>query len=597
MGVLLLLAAALRRLRAVLAYWRPVLVIALSLPLVYAWARPGASRWWIFGADGLEQGGVIAIRLLGFVTAFALLLATTPTRTLVQAAGRLNRDLGVMLALTLAVIPVLRRQLAVTLDAQQSRGLRLTGSWRAKAGAYLAVLIPVVVKALIRARDMATLLSIRTPKPSDAAASGFGASGLSVTHAFAARPAVEEVELDAPAGRQLWVTGGNGSGKSTLLLALAGVVGEVVEARMTGSVTRPARTGLLLADDVTLFSTVAEELSFVDPDADLAPALDRFGLAGMGERQLHTLSGGERKRIALAAALLTEPDGLLLDDPFAALDASGLGLVRAELDAAARRGTATVIAVRDRAQLPPDASELHLIAGRPGVPTPEPDAPTRRPATPGEVVLAVENLTHRYASGGIEGIDLAVRAGESVALVGPNGAGKSTLLKSIAGLLTPDAGRVILLGRDVTDEPVWRRASEVGLLWQNPDDQLCRRTIRDEVAWPLTLRGRTQAEAEASALEALDHLGLTGVADEHPHDTPASVRQLTALAGVLAGHPRLLLLDEPTTTLDAATVGVLLTALNSHLDAGAAALIATHDPRLIAAATRVVRLEDGVLVD
>lgn len=104
MGVLLLLAAALRRLRAVLAYWRPVLVIALSLPLVYAWARPGASRWWIFGADGLEQGGVIAIRLLGFVTAFALLLATTPTRTLVQAAGRLNRDLGVMLALTLRCV-------------------------------------------------------------------------------------------------------------------------------------------------------------------------------------------------------------------------------------------------------------------------------------------------------------------------------------------------------------------------------------------------------------------------------------------------------------------------------------------------------------
>ena len=118
----------------------------------------------------------------------------------------------------------------------------------------------------------------------------------------------------------------------------------------------------------------------------------------------------------------------------------------------------------------------------------------------------------RYASGGIEGIDLAVRAGESVALVGPNGAGKSTMLKSIAGVITPDAGRVILLGRDVTDEPVRRRESEVGLLWQNSDAQLCRRTIRDEVAWPLTLRGRTQAEAEASALGALDHLGLTGVA-------------------------------------------------------------------------------------
>ena len=101
----------------------------------------------------------------------------------------------------------------------------------------------MVVKALVRARDMATLLSIRTPKPSDAAASGFGASGLSVTHAFAARPAVVDIDLDAPAGRQLWVTGGNGSGKTTLLLALAGVVGEVVEARVAGSVTRPARTG------------------------------------------------------------------------------------------------------------------------------------------------------------------------------------------------------------------------------------------------------------------------------------------------------------------------------------------------------------------
>jgi len=161
--VLMLIAAtAMRRLLPVLVSWRSVAWVSASLLGVYAWAYPGSSDYiWIFGVQSFFAGLLIAVRLLAFVTVmYGLLIATGPL-AIVEWAGDVNEDLGIMVSLTLSVVPVMKQQMDVTMEAQLARGLNVNGNLAVKFRAYLAVLIPVVVKSLVRAYGMAGLLHVR----------------------------------------------------------------------------------------------------------------------------------------------------------------------------------------------------------------------------------------------------------------------------------------------------------------------------------------------------------------------------------------------------------------------------------------------------
>lgn len=175
----------------------------------------------------------------------------------------------------------------------------------------------------------------------------------------------------------------------------------------------------------------------------------------------------------------------------------------------------------------------------------------------------------------LDGVCLDVRAGECVALTGPNGAGKTTLLKMALGLVRPDTGAVILTGRDVarTRPGATELASSAGLLFQNPADQLFERTVRREVGFgPKGARpGRDAVEA------ALSDCGLADLADEHPYELPASGRRLVALATLLARRPRVLILDEPTVSLDGQGREILARVLAAATGRGAGVLLSTHD--------------------
>ena len=179
----------------------------------------------------------------------------------------------------------------------------------------------------------------------------------------------------------------------------------------------------------------------------------------------------------------------------------------------------------------------------------------------------------------VAGLDLQLRAGECVALAGPNGTGKTTVLKAAAGLMRPAAGRVA--GNASS-------GGSVGLLLQNPVDQLFERTVRREVAFGLPKRGPQAARIP----EVLASLGLADEAETHPYELPASARRLVALATVLVREPTVLLLDEPTEALDADGLARLHAAIGSVLDRGGAVLLATHDEAFMAAtAHRVHRME------
>jgi cobalt/nickel transport system ATP-binding protein len=203
-------------------------------------------------------------------------------------------------------------------------------------------------------------------------------------------------------------------------------------------------------------------------------------------------------------------------------------------------------------------------------------------------------LTHRYADGRIalDQVSFDLRAGERVALVGPNGAGKTTLFLRLCGVLAGKVGEVAVNGLDPADPAQRKRLPRhVGVVFQNPDDQLFSATVLEDVAFgPLNL-GATADEARRQATGALAAVGLDGFAERSPHRLSGGEKRRAALAGVLAMRPGVLLLDEPSMFLDPRGRRELI---RTVCDLPGTLLVATHDLDLVLdCCPRTVVLDGG----
>jgi energy-coupling factor transport system ATP-binding protein len=403
------------------------------------------------------------------------------------------------------------------------------------------------------------------------------------------------LNLDVGRGEELWVTGGNAAGKSTLLGVLAGVMPETIDGVVSGSVDVVCPDGatavpaMVMQDSgVYLFRSVSEEISFVllnrgvEPEqveSGVVEALAVLDVEHLTGRLMHTLSGGERQKVAVAASLAVEPDLLLLDEPFEQLDPASVAETFEIARGLRESGVTLVVATREHERVPRHVRELHLESGRPAERPTARDVPVPRTACiPGAPLLEMGGVSFHYDGGaGFTSVDLTVREGESVALLGPNGAGKTTLMKHANGLLRPSEGSVAVRGHDIAERPVWDLARDVGLLFQNPDDQIFNRRVDAEVAWSLAARGMPEDDALARASEAMEELGIAHLASENPHEITASQRQLVAFASVLVTRPALYVLDEPTKALDKTAAEVVAEAVDRRLADGAGVLLVTHD--------------------
>ena len=167
-------------------------------------------------------------------------------------------------------------------------------------------------------------------------------------------------------------------------------------------------------------------------------------------------------------------------------------------------------------------------------------------------MIRAENVSYGYTglARTVEDLSFHIKAGEFAAILGENGAGKTTTVKLIDGLLLPTAGKMFVNGLDTAKTRVSERAKQVGFLFQNPDRQICRNTVRDEIAFSLrAVWGKKEGERiEERTEEMLSLFGFTG--DEEPFSLSRGLRQQAALMSVLAVKPSVLILDEPTTGLD-----------------------------------------------
>jgi energy-coupling factor transporter ATP-binding protein EcfA2 len=208
--------------------------------------------------------------------------------------------------------------------------------------------------------------------------------------------------------------------------------------------------------------------------------------------------------------------------------------------------------------------------------------------------VRVEGVRYAYgAQEALRGIDLAIGAGEQVALIGPNGAGKTTLTRLLVALRRPAAGRVTVGDWDVAGKRPDEMARRVGYAFQHADQQLFARSVEDDVAFGPRCLGRA-----VPVQDVLEELGLRSVSGLHPYDVPAPARKLVALAGVLAMEPCVLVLDEPTAGLDRAQRERVLAALRRRAGGGVTVLSVSHDLGFIAeTADRVVVMREGRIAE
>ncbi|MFH2063574.1 MAG: energy-coupling factor transporter ATPase [Pseudomonadota bacterium] len=169
-----------------------------------------------------------------------------------------------------------------------------------------------------------------------------------------------------------------------------------------------------------------------------------------------------------------------------------------------------------------------------------------------DALVSVKGLSYSYPNHrkALTGIDLDIPSGERIALVGQNGSGKTTLIKLLCGLLSPTSGEILYKGKPLPDHHFDGSRPEIGLFFQDPDDQLFGHTVVEDVAFGLRNQGLSRENARHEALHALEQVGLEKLAYKEPHNLSYGQKKRAALAGVLAMQPDVLLLDEPTANLD-----------------------------------------------
>lgn len=488
--------------------------------------------------------------------------------------------------------------------------------------------------------------------------------------------ALKDIDLSVEEGTFVGLIGPSGAGKSTLASAITGAIPHHYRGRLFGStlvagldtceasLTDIAKVvGSVLQDiDAQMVASVVEgELLFglenfgIDHreiEGRIASALDAVGIADLRHREIATLSGGQKQKVAIAAILAMTPRVIVMDEPTSALDPAsardvfevlrrakeltGMTVILIEQTVAllaeycdrvvvidqgriALDGTPTDVfshgetlraigvdtprtvrisnslaeaglAPNDSPALTLDGAES-LVAGilAPGLSESSPivprtlgDRPDARNTVDGRpIIVDVAGAAYSYGTGqaSIEGIDLTVRAGEILAVVGQNGAGKTTFTKLLNGLIKPSAGVVRITGLDTRTTPVSVLASHAATLFQNPDRQLCRNTVVEEISFGLELQGAPTDAARERARHVAATFGLPENAS--PFNLSRGQRQMVALASVVALEPELIILDEPTSGLDYRECMTVMETVRQRALDGAAVVMVCHDMEVV----------------
>lgn len=216
-------------------------------------------------------------------------------------------------------------------------------------------------------------------------------------------------------------------------------------------------------------------------------------------------------------------------------------------------------------------------------------------------VLETKDVSYKYPDGtpALKDVNFHASKGEIVALLGPNGAGKSTLFLHFNGILRPSSGKIMVeeVPLNYNKKAIMNVRQKVGIVFQNPDDQLFAPTVAEDVAFgPLNI-GLDQDEVEKRVTESLERVGMAGFEKKPPHHLSGGQKKRVAIAGILAMRPGIMVLDEPTSGLDPKGASQILHILHQLNQEGMTIVISTHDVDLVPLyASQVYIISDGHII-
>jgi energy-coupling factor transport system ATP-binding protein len=491
------------------------------------------------------------------------------------------------------------------------------------------------------------------------------------------------INLEIRAGETVVITGSSGAGKTTLCRCINGLIPHFYEGTLRGDVlvwgeNSKTSTTVDLARRVAMCfdnpsnqlfcATVLEEIAFGPQNLcktrnevmqRVSDAMTFCRLEKYRDKSPHSLSGGEKQAVAIAALIAMEPEVMILDEPTSNIDAVGTGLVFERMRQLLKEKKRTTIIVEHKLQyvlpladrlivisdgtivaddkprkvlsdaglinklqiqVPYVATLAHRLAGglrEEDVPITLEVAvisrlvkankvrvnPVRRPPpanTSEKPIISCRGVWYNYPDGteALKDVTLDIFDGEFVGLVGRNGSGKTTLAKLFNGLYRPTRGKILVDGIDVATASVQELVSRVGYSFQNPDDQIFSKTVRDELAFgPRNLK-LSQDEITRRVESSASEVEITPYLDADPFNLSQGLRQRVAVASVLTLNPKVLVIDEPTTGQDFARSKIVMNLAKVLCDRGRTIIVISHNMDLVAEYCQrlVVMLDGQVLV-
>lgn len=527
--------------------------------------------------------------------------------------------------------------------------------------------------------------------------------------------ALKDVSLSVESGEFVGIIGPSGSGKTTLASLFSGAIPHHYSGELLGSVKIAGQdtNNLALTNIACLVGSVIQDIDAqmvaANVEDEILFGLENFGVAhseipsridealqivgisDLRNRDLDTLSGGQKQKVAIAAILALKPKVMVLDEPTCALDPVSSKMIFSILKDLNKNFGITVVVIEQKVALLSEYCKRLVVLSNGilsldlpvsqalknmdllysiGINYPrtthlvndlqrenicsKSDLPVSVEDTVNTIVntinseksltshvdshsefdnrecdsnksalacdfshesqvstqsyaqnkskndspcLSLKNVSFLYQSGvsALKNVSFEAYAGELVTLVGRNGAGKTTITKIINGLLKPTEGNVTIDGVDTKSLRISQIAKYVSTLFQNPDRQLCKETVLEEVTLSCILIGQNEDEAKAHAMEIIDELELDPEAS--PFMLSRGQRQMVALAATVVTNPKILLLDEPTCGLDYKECMIIMQVVERLRKNGCCVIMVCHDMEVVLDyATRLITINDGKLI-
>lgn len=487
---------------------------------------------------------------------------------------------------------------------------------------------------------------------------------LTVTFEEESTPTLDDLSFTVQEGESILLLGPSGSGKSTLTYCLNGLYPKELDGKMSGSIYFAGskiedfksgkinlEVGTVFQDPETQFCmlTVEDEIAFglenkkISPDlmeSEIDRVLSLVGLQHRKKDQIHTLSGGQKQKLALAAVLALEPRLLILDEPTANLDPAASKDLVETIRQLKEEQEITLLIIEHNIDywlpiinrtmlLDQDGSlffdgdlseavnmydeelqqrgiwlpEAALLAKQAQLPKPWPltidllppdlqfQTKTSEVLQKKEQIIQVENAVFRNKEKVLLDIPaLTIKHGEFLAITGKNGSGKTLLSRQITGLLKPTAGDIEVLGKKLRRWKTNELYQQIGYVFQNPEHQFLTDSVWNEIAFG---QGVNADEIQ----RVLEDIQLAAQADKHPFTLSQGQKRRLSVSTMLVQKPQLLVLDEPTFGQDSHTTEVLMDLIWRHHQRGCTIVMITHDMELVDRfASRVLIVDQGRIV-